>query len=181
MRKLPVVMLVLFAVLAGSASAGGWLTVALSSTPDEVGPGGTWAVTMDIRQHGVTPVDQSATKPAIKVNGKWYEATYAGRDGLFTARVPLPASGKVEYSVDDGWGRTHEFPAVDLDTAGTTAAPATTTRTGTPVPSGGGDDGWLAGILAALSLIAAAAAVLWRPAQRHRRARRAAIALQSGR
>ena len=39
------------------ATAGGWATVSLSSTPDDLGPGDAWNVQITILQHGRTPLD----------------------------------------------------------------------------------------------------------------------------
>ena len=172
--RLLVVTVLVFAGLTASAVAGGWATVALSSTPDEVGPGKTWVVTMDIRQHGVTPMQGDWVKPAMIVNGKRYPATFTGRDGLFRAEIPLPKSGRVEYAADDGFSQMHQFPVVDLDKV-TAPVPATPVST---AGSAGGDDGWLIGALAGTSLILAACAALWRP--RRRAARRAAMPLTAG-
>jgi len=157
-------MVLALALSAASATAGGWATVALSSTPDEVGPGGTWVVSMDIRQHGVTPMKGEWVKPAMIVNGKRYPAEFTGRDGIFRAEIPLPKTGEVVYAADDGFSQTHEFPPVSFDGIEAPAAPAPST----PALSGG-DDGWLIGGLAALSLLAGLGAAVWRPRRRGRR------------
>lgn len=174
MRTAGSLFLMILALAAGAATAtaGGWATVALNSTPDEVGPGGLWKVEMDIRQHGVTPLSGDWAKPAMIVNGKRYPAKFSGRDGIFTAEIALPKTGEVVYAADDGFSQTHEFPPVTFDDA---AAIPVAPATNTAAPSGGGDDGWLIGALAAMSLLTGLAAFVWRP--RRRAGRRAAVAV----
>jgi len=61
--------LVLVAVTAGSASAGGWATVGLASTPEGVRSGETWTAEITVLRHGVTPTDGAAPSLTIRQQG----------------------------------------------------------------------------------------------------------------
>ena len=54
--------------LPAAATAGGWATVSLSSTPDDLGPGAPWSVEMTILQHGRTPLD--GVEPSITLTNR---------------------------------------------------------------------------------------------------------------
>ena len=52
-------------VLAGTAVAGGWATVKLSSRPTGLAAGETWVVDITVLQHGVTPL--AGVKPTLTI------------------------------------------------------------------------------------------------------------------
>ena len=146
--------------LPAAATAGGWATVSLSSTPEDVGPGAPWDVEMTILQHGRTPLD--GVEPSITLtNGATGKTEYVaakptGRPGVYEARAVFPEPGRWTYAVDDGFSRVHDYPAVTID--GPATAPA----------SAGGGFPWSA---LGIALLAGAAAALLTTAVRRRRAR----------
>jgi hypothetical protein len=136
-------------VLPAGALAGGWATVSLSSTPDDLGAGAPWDVEMTILQHGRTPLD--GVEPSIALtNGATGKTEYVaakptGRPGVYEARAAFPEAGRWTYTVDDGFSRIHEYPAV---TIGGAASAATTAGDRFP---------WTAPLAALLTGLAAAA------------------------
>jgi hypothetical protein len=136
-------------VLPAGALAGGWATVSLSSTPDDLGAGAPWDVEMTILQHGRTPLD--GVEPSITLtNGATSKTEYVaakptGRPGVYEARAVFPEAGRWTYTVDDGFSRIHDYPAV---TIGGAASAVTTAGDGFP---------WIALLAALLAGLAAAA------------------------
>ena len=136
-------------VLPAGALAGGWATVSLSSTPDDLGAGAPWDVEMTILQHGRTPLD--GVEPSITLtNGATGKTEYVaakptGRPGVYEARAVFPEAGRWTYTVDDGFSRIHDYPAV---TIGGAASAAATAGDGFP---------WIALLAALLAGLAAAA------------------------
>ncbi len=104
--------------IAAAASAGGWATVGLSSTPEELSAGKTWAVDLKVLQHGRTPL--ADVKPTVTITGKEtgkklvFAAEPTDRVGVYRAKVKFPAAGTWSYEVDDGFGRTHTFAPVEI-------------------------------------------------------------------
>ena len=104
--------------LPAAATAGGWATVSLSSTPDDLGPGDAWNVQMTILQHGRTPLD--GVDPSITLtNGatgrtERVAAKPTGEPGVYEARAVFPEAGRWTYAVDDGFTRVHDYPAVTI-------------------------------------------------------------------
>ena len=136
-------------MLPAGALAGGWATVSLSSTPDDLGAGAPWDVEMTILQHGRTPLD--GVEPSITLtNGATGKTEYVaakptGRPGVYEARAVFPEAGRWTYTVDDGFSRIHDYPAV---TIGGAASAATAAGDGFP---------WIALLAALLAGLAAAA------------------------
>ena len=120
--------------LPAAAMAGGWATVTLSSTPDDLGPGAPWNVEMTILQHGRTPLD--GVEPSITLtNGATGKTEYVaakptGRPGVYEARAVFPDAGRWTYAVDDGFSRVHDYPAVTI--GGAASAPAAAGGDGFP-------------------------------------------------
>jgi hypothetical protein len=144
--------------LPAGATAGGWATVGMSSTPDGLGAGQTWNVELEILQHGRTPL--ADVHPTVTIRAGDRSQTFttrpAGRPGTYRARVKFPAAGTWRYVVDDGFTARHSYPPVRIAARGAAA----------------GTGGGLAGgrlALAALAGLAAAGLVLALP-RRHRRA-----------
>ena len=137
--------------LPGTALAGGWATVELSSTPTGLAPGETWSVKLEVLQHGRTPLD--GVEPAVTIDGpggsKRFAAEPAGKPGLYAAEVVFPTAGRWTYEVDDGFTQTHSYPPVRIARA---SAPARETEAGsgtsTALAAGLG-----AGLLAALATL----------------------------
>ena len=145
--------------LPAGATAGGWATVGMSSTPDGLGAGQTWNVELEILQHGRTPL--ADVHPTVTIGSGDRSQTFttrpAGRPGTYRASVRFPTAGTWRYVVDDGFTARHSYPPVRI-----AAGAAAGTGTG-----GGLAGGRLA--LAALAGLAAAGLVLALP-RRHRRA-----------
>ena len=55
--------LVLAAVVAAPAGAGGWASVGLASMPEGVSSGEPWNAEITVLRHGVTPTDWSRAEP----------------------------------------------------------------------------------------------------------------------
>ena len=124
-------------VLAGTAVAGGWATVKLSSRPTGLAAGETWVVDITVLQHGVTPLP--GVKPTLTIRkvqrtlsaaptgnpvARTFSTRATGRTGVYRARVVFPSAGTWRYEVYDGFtqyggARTHRFAAVKIARAGT--------------------------------------------------------------
>jgi hypothetical protein len=144
--------------LPAAATAGGWATVSLSSTPDDLGPGAPWDVEMTILQHGKTPLD--GVEPSITLTNsatgetEYVAAKPTGRPGVYEARAVFPEAGRWTYAVDDGFSQVHDYPPV---TIGGSAASA-------PAAAGGDGFPWAVLLASLLAVLAAAGlvTVLWR-------------------
>jgi hypothetical protein len=118
--------------LPGTALAGGWATVEMSSTPDGTASGEPWVVDLTILQHGRTPL--AGLTPRVTITGRESGDTRVvtarplGQPGVYRARVVFPADGSWDYVIDDGFSRQHTYAPVQIGA-------------GTAVPAGGGDDG----------------------------------------
>ena len=150
MKNFVAVTLTLFALGAGSASAGGFATAGVVP-PDEVEAGQIWNAQITIKQHGMTPLADVEPTLTIRQGGttKTFRAEPTDDVGIYVARVEFPSAGEWRYEVMDGFGppglNTHTFAPVSV-VAGS---------------SGGGDDWapsawWLAVALAAAGMLGAA-------------------------
>jgi hypothetical protein len=120
-------------VLAGTAAAGGWATVQLSSTPRGLSAGEPWVVNITVLQHGRTPLD--GLKPTLTIRKsvprttsgaakgrptiRTFAARPTGRPGVYRARVVFPSAGTWRYEVYDGFveyggARTHTYSPVRI-------------------------------------------------------------------
>lgn len=123
-------------VLAGTASAGGWATVKLSSVPKGLSAGEPWIVEITVLQHGQTPID--GLKPTVRIRkvatarttngsvrsvkrGAWrtFATRPTARTGVYRARVVFPSAGTWRFEVYDGFieyggARTHRFAPVKI-------------------------------------------------------------------
>jgi len=111
MRYLVIVAaLVLVAVAAPSAGAGGWATVALASTPEGVSVGETWEAEITVLRHGVTPTDGAAPNLTIRNAEAGLSETFAaestGETGVYVARVVFPDAGRWSFEIDNGLAAT---------------------------------------------------------------------------
>src|SRR5687768_263372 len=111
--------LVVTAVLAPAASAGGWATVGLSSLPpDDLAAGATWDVDLTVLQHGRTPLE--GVQPSISLRSDDgdvvgpFAATPTTQPGVYHAVVRFPSSGTWRYEVDDGFSQVHTFKPVEV-------------------------------------------------------------------
>lgn len=120
-------------ILAGTAAAGGWATVKLSSLPKGLTAGQPWVVNVTVLQHGQTPID--GLKPTVTIrkvvrtpsgNSRVVSSetrTFATRPtdatGVYRARVIFPTAGTWRFEVFDafiqyGGARTHRFAPVKI-------------------------------------------------------------------
>ena len=116
-------------VLAGTAAAGGWATVKLSSVPKGLAAGEPWVVDITVLQHGRTPVE--GLKPQVRIRKVVAGRTTSGSspltftarpmpgNGVYRARVVFPSAGLWRYEVYDGFvqyggARTHRFAPVKI-------------------------------------------------------------------
>lgn len=93
-------------VVAAPASAGGWATVGLASTPEGVGAGETWEAEITVLRHGVTPTDGAAPSLTIRNADSELSETFGaeptGETGVYVARVVFPSTGTWSYEIDNG-------------------------------------------------------------------------------
>lgn len=105
--------------LPAAAAAGGWATVGLSSTPDDVKPGASWSVDIEVLQHGRTPLD--GVRPTVTITSAGASRTFttrpAGTPGVHRASVTFPRAGTWRYVVDDGFTGRHSYPPVQIGAA----------------------------------------------------------------
>ena len=91
------VLLAITALLAlpAAATAGGWATVGLSSTPDGLAAGAPWNVELEILQHGRTPLENVSPAVTIKAGDdtRTFAARPTGRPGFYRASVTFPHAG----------------------------------------------------------------------------------------
>ena len=113
--------------LPATAAAGGWATVGLSSTPDDVKPGATWNVDIEVLQHGRTPVD--GIRPTVTITSGEISRTFttrpAGTPGVHRASVTFPRAGTWRYVVDDGFSARHSYRPVQIGAVRAVAADGT--------------------------------------------------------
>ncbi len=107
-------------VLAAPAAAGGWATAGLGPPDGGLGAGDTWNAQVTILQHGVTPL--VGVSPVVKISkgGETHDfpAAPTSEAGVYLAKVKFPSEGKWTYQVDDGFGQTHSFAAVQIGSGG---------------------------------------------------------------
>jgi hypothetical protein len=160
-RLLPFPIALTLALLAPAlASAGGFATAGLSSTPDGIAPGKPWKVDITVLQHGRTPLD--GLTPRVRISSgavtREFAAKPTAEPGVYRAEVVFPKAGEWEYVVLDGFNdqMPHTFPAVRIGGgAASPASPAAPSPAPAPAPApddGGIAAGWLWGAGAALVL-----------------------------
>ena len=123
MKKLLLPLVAICAValgLAGTAQAGCWATVGLSSLPKPgLQAGEPWVVTIKVMQHGRTPLANA--KPEVRIRNKAgklfvFKARPTGPTGSYRARVVFPAAGRYSLAVYDGFvphcASVHTFRSV---------------------------------------------------------------------
>lgn len=144
MRKLLAVAAALSTiVLASPATAGGWAATSLDPMAAAPVAGEPTDIGFTIRQHGVTPV--AVDDVAIEVTDAAgavtrFAAVADGAVGHYVATVELPASGRYDWSVIQGWFGEQDLGV--LDVAGSSA---------------GSGDGWgTSPLTVSLAVVAAA-------------------------
>jgi hypothetical protein len=172
MRRLVLVLSTAAVALAaaGTALAGGWATVGVSpGPPDGGGPGSTWNVNLEVLQHGQTPLN--GVVPTIAINNRdtgdtqTFTAKPTGEPGMYAAKVVFPTKGTWEYTINDGFSRTHTFKPIAIGDA--PAAAIRSDREPAPAPAGDSSSfsvPWtVAGSVAILLAIAALFLIARRP------------------
>lgn len=139
MRKQPIIIVVAAVALvcAGTALAGGWATVKLSSLPTGKSAGEPWVVDITVLQHGLASQPLCCLSPTVTIRKvaarstsaspvltKTFRARSTGRIGVYRARVVFPSAGTWRYEVYDGFtryggARTHRFAPVRIASSGT--------------------------------------------------------------
>lgn len=95
--------LVALFLLAGPASAGGWVAITLDELPGQVRAGEEVRVGFMVRQHGVTPINN--VQPAVTLthaeSGETItaEAQQVGRTGHFEATIVFPEAGEWAWQI----------------------------------------------------------------------------------
>jgi hypothetical protein len=110
--------------LTGTALAGGWATVQLSSTPDRARACVPWSVDLTVLQHGVRPLAGLAPEVRIQ-NGsqvRAFRAVPTRKTGVYHANVIFPKAGTWRWTIWDGFSRAHTYYPVRIKTAPTEAA-----------------------------------------------------------
>jgi hypothetical protein len=121
MKRLLFALALLALALPASATAGGWATVQLSSTPGGTDAGGTWTPELIVLQHGVTPLED--VTPVVRVTGPGGEAEQfaaepTGTPGHYRVEVVFPSSGEWRWEIWDGFSRTHTYAPVTIAPGG---------------------------------------------------------------
>ena len=117
--------------LAGTAAAGGWATVGLSSLPTDIDAGKSWNVQLTVLQHGQTPL--VGVQPTLTIRNvdtgatRTFEATPTETAGVYAVKVVFPTPGNWAYEVYDGFSeyggaQTHTFKAVTIGGSGGSSA-----------------------------------------------------------
>ena len=120
-------------VSAGTALAGGWATVKLSSTPKGLSAGEPWVVDIRVLQHGLASQPLCCRSPKVTIRkvaaarsasasspvSKTFRARWISSIGVYRVRVVFPSAGKWRYEVFDGFtqyggARTHTFTPVKI-------------------------------------------------------------------
>ena len=137
-KQLILVAAALALVCAGTALAGGWATVKLSSSPKGISAGEPWVVNINVLQHGLASQPLCCLKPTVTIRkvayarsasssskvSKIFRARWNDRLGVYRARVVFPTAGTWRYEVWDGFieyggARTHTFAPVRITPANT--------------------------------------------------------------
>ena len=137
-RSIVVVAVAMALVLAGTALAGGWATVKLSSSPKGMSAGQAWVVDITVLQHGLATQPLCCLEPTVTISrvvpvrstsstvgspSRTFRAKPTGRVGVYRARVVFPSAGTWRYEVYDafttyGGARTHMFKPVKIARSG---------------------------------------------------------------
>ena len=136
-RHLLVIGALVALVFAGTALAGGWATVKLSSVPAGLSAGQPWVVDITVLQHGLASQPLCCLKPTLMIRKVTkarssaslgtplvFKAKPTGRTGVYRVRVVFPTAGTWRYAVWDGFtqyggARTHTFAPVRIAPLGT--------------------------------------------------------------
>lgn len=134
------------------ASAGGWATVELDSTPDGLAPGERWNVELTILQHGMTPLEGVKPRVIVSKVGEYgrrvYPARPASEPGVYRADVVFTSAGTWTYAIDDGFVGVRTYPPVSIARNGEARVAA---AAGLGSASGDGPDYLLALAVAAIA------------------------------
>ena len=131
--------LVVVAVPASPAAAGGWAVSSLDEVPTPEA-GRPVQVGWTVRQHGVQPVNLEDGNVGVVVRSpsgaeRFFPGQQQGPTGHYVARVVFPEAGSSTWAIRQGWFAEQELGTITvahLGVAGAGGEPAT----GTPVAAG---------------------------------------------
>ncbi len=113
--------LILLAVWAPAAAAGGWAAISFDEVPGDLEAGTTHTLGFTVLAHGVRPVD-AGDEVEVRFVGRPGTETFAakasGGTGHYTVDVSLPEAGEWRWEVD-----TNFYPPQPLGTIDVAAAP----------------------------------------------------------
>ena len=119
-------------VATATAGAGCFATVGIDPLPSGVEAGQTWAVSVQVLQHGRTPL-VNATPVVLISNGatgetREFPAAPAAQAGLYRAHVVFPSAGRWDVAVKDGFPvaecvQMHTFGAYSVAAPSPPASP----------------------------------------------------------
>ena len=106
---------VLLALLAAPALAGGWAVTTVDPLPSSLQAGQTYQVGFTIRQHGVSPFNQASPRVRAHLGDSYlsFGATRDG-DGHYTARVEFPRDGAWTWVIDQTPFATQELGTLSV-------------------------------------------------------------------
>src|SRR6266498_3948887 len=106
---------VLLALLAAPALAGGWAVTTVDPLPSSIQAGQTYQVGFTIRQHGVSPFNQASPRVRAHLGDSYlsFGATRDG-DGHYIARVEFPRDGAWTWVIDQTPFATQELGTLSL-------------------------------------------------------------------
>jgi hypothetical protein len=125
-RPLSVIALATAALLAaGTAGAGGWATIQLSSTPTGLTAGEPWDLDVTVLEHGnpETPVPNASPTLTLRNERTGQEIVYtttpAGALGVYHVRASFPEAGAWRFEIFDGFtqyggAQTHTYAPVTI-------------------------------------------------------------------
>jgi hypothetical protein len=106
-----VVLLVIAALPAATAHAGGWATIEVDGQPVGLSAGEPWDAELLVKQHGITPLD--GVTPSVQIENdagvvRTFRARPTGRPGTYVVEVTYPTAGEWRTRLFDGF--TDVFP-----------------------------------------------------------------------
>jgi hypothetical protein len=109
MRHLIALSVLLIALVAASAAAGGgWATVGFAPLPDGTAAGEAWKPEITVLQHGHTPLGGLTPVVTITSGGdtRTFTASEASEVGVYEADVVFPENGSWRIVIDSGFGES---------------------------------------------------------------------------
>jgi hypothetical protein len=120
--------IVLLALTATAALAGGWAVTSLDPLPDELRADALYQVGYTIRQHGQTPYPNAATSLEMTApDGRTlrFDARAGAQPGHYVAEVRFPAAGSYSWRVNQDWFGVQDLGTVTVLPAAPAGSPST--------------------------------------------------------